>query len=178
MSIFEKFKLGFKKSASNIASGLKEIIIKKEIDDNTLNKIEEFLISADVGVDASSDIRSILSDKKIDPNSDVSKLFGVAITATLSTTYEKRGEHRFHIALQTETYSKSISCVLKKGERTREEEEALVTEFVIALLAESSALEYPYPKISEEFKAEKVEGKKEWIDLMSDDSLFVSSDVI
>ena len=70
MSIFEKFKLGFKKSASNIASGLKEIIIKKEIDDNTLDKIEEFLISADVGVDASSDIRSILSNKKIDPDSE------------------------------------------------------------------------------------------------------------
>ena len=70
MGIFEKFKLGFKKSASNIASGLKEIIIKKEIDDNTLDKIEEFLISADVGVDASSDIRAILSDKKIDPNSE------------------------------------------------------------------------------------------------------------
>ena len=100
--------------------------------------------------------RAYSAAKKIDPNSNVSKLFGLAITATLSTTYEKRGEHRFHIALQTETYSKSISCVLKKGERTREEEEALVTEFVIALLAESSALEYPYPKISEEFKAEKV----------------------
>lgn len=119
--------------------------------------------------------RAYSAAKKIDPNSDVSTLFGVAITATLSTTYEKKGEHRFHIALQTETYSKNISCVLKKGERTREEEEALVTEFVIALLAESSALEYPYPKISEEFEAEKVEGKKEWIDLMSDDSLFVSS---
>ena len=43
MSIFEKFKLGFKKSASNIASGLKEIIIKKEIDDNTLDKNEIFI---------------------------------------------------------------------------------------------------------------------------------------
>ena len=33
MGIFEKFKIGFKKSADNIASGLREIIIKKEIDD-------------------------------------------------------------------------------------------------------------------------------------------------
>ena len=40
MGIFEKFKLGFKKSASNFASGLREIIIKKEIDDITLDKIE------------------------------------------------------------------------------------------------------------------------------------------
>ena len=36
MGIFDKFKLGFKKSAENIKSGLKEIIIKKEIDDKTL----------------------------------------------------------------------------------------------------------------------------------------------
>jgi len=64
MGIFEKFKLGFKKSADNIASGLKEIIIKKEIDDKTLDKIEEFLISSDVGVAAASEIKSIVSQKK------------------------------------------------------------------------------------------------------------------
>ena len=29
MGIFEKFKLGFKKSAESISSGLREIIIKK-----------------------------------------------------------------------------------------------------------------------------------------------------
>ena len=33
MGIFDKFKLGFKKSASALTSGLKEIIVKKEIDD-------------------------------------------------------------------------------------------------------------------------------------------------
>ena len=50
MGIFEKFKLGFKKSASTFTSGLKEIIIKKEIDDKTLNEIEDFLIKSDLGV--------------------------------------------------------------------------------------------------------------------------------
>ncbi len=70
MGILEKFKLGFKKSASNIASGLREIIIKKEIDDITLDKIEEFLISSDVGVDASSEIIDIIAQKKIDPKKD------------------------------------------------------------------------------------------------------------
>ena len=68
MGIFEKFKLGFKKSAENITSGLREIIIKKEIDDKTLDEIEELLIKSDVGVEASSDIRKIISEKKIDPN--------------------------------------------------------------------------------------------------------------
>ncbi len=67
MGIFEKFKLGFKKSADSISSGLREIIVKKEIDDETLNKIEEFLISSDVGIDASAEIKNIISQKKIDP---------------------------------------------------------------------------------------------------------------
>jgi len=68
MGIFEKFKLGFKKSASTFTSGLKEIIIKKEIDDKTLNEIEDFLIQSDVGVAAAEEIRNIISGKKIDPN--------------------------------------------------------------------------------------------------------------
>ena len=71
MGIFEKFKIGFKRSANNIASGLKEIIVKKEIDDATLDKIEEFLIGSDVGIDAASEIKSIIAQKKIDPKNRV-----------------------------------------------------------------------------------------------------------
>ncbi len=71
MGIFEKFKIGFQKSASNLATGLKDIILKKEIDDKTLDKIEEFLISSDVGVDAANEIKDIISQKKIDPNKAV-----------------------------------------------------------------------------------------------------------
>ena len=72
MGIFDKFKIGFKKSASALTSGLKEIIIKKEIDDKNLNKIEEFLIESDVGVEAASEVKEIISSKKIDPNKDLS----------------------------------------------------------------------------------------------------------
>ena len=72
MGIFDKFKIGFKKSASALTSGLKEIIIKKEINDKNLNKIEEFLIESDVGVEAASEIKEIISSKKIDPNKDLS----------------------------------------------------------------------------------------------------------
>ena len=72
MGIFDKFKIGFKKSASALTSGLKEIIIKKEIDDKNLDKIEEFLIESDVGVESASEIKEIISNKKIDPNKDLS----------------------------------------------------------------------------------------------------------
>ena len=72
MGILDKFKSGFKKSASALSSGLKEIIIKKEIDDENLDEIEEFLIQSDVGVEAASEIKEIISTKKIDPNKDLS----------------------------------------------------------------------------------------------------------
>ena len=72
MGIFDKFKIGFKKSASALTSGIKEIIIKKEIDDENLDKIEEFLIQSDVGVEAASEIKEIISTKKIDPKKDLS----------------------------------------------------------------------------------------------------------
>ena len=42
MGIFDKFKKGFQKSASALSSGLKEIIIKKEIDDENLTKLKIF----------------------------------------------------------------------------------------------------------------------------------------
>jgi fused signal recognition particle receptor len=71
MGIFDKFKIGFQKSAAAFKSGLKEIIIKKELDDKSLNDIEDFLIQSDVGVAASAEIKSIISEKKIDPNKDL-----------------------------------------------------------------------------------------------------------
>ena len=71
MEIFEKFKLGLKKSASTFTSGLRDIIVKKEIDDKTLNKIEDYLIQSDVGLQASSEIKDIIAQKKIDPKKNI-----------------------------------------------------------------------------------------------------------
>ncbi|MDC1177346.1 signal recognition particle-docking protein FtsY [Candidatus Pelagibacter sp.] len=71
MGIFDKFKIGFQKSAAAFKSGLKEIIVKKELDDKSLNDIEDFLIQSDVGVAASAEIKSIISEKKIDPSKDL-----------------------------------------------------------------------------------------------------------
>jgi len=71
MGIFEKFKLGFKKSASAFSSGLRDIIVKKEIDDKTLGEIEDFLIQSDVGVQAASEIKDIIAQEKIDPKKNI-----------------------------------------------------------------------------------------------------------
>jgi len=73
MGIFDKFKIGFKKSASSFTSGLRDIIVKKEIDDKTLNEIEEYLIQSDVGLMAAEDIKKIIAQEKIDPKKDTIK---------------------------------------------------------------------------------------------------------
>ena len=71
MGIFDKFKIGFKKSASAFTSGLRDIIIKKEIDDETLDQIEEYLIQSDVGLAAAEEIKKIIAQEKIDPKKDI-----------------------------------------------------------------------------------------------------------
>ena len=71
MGIFDKFKIGFKKSASTFTSGLRDVIIKKEIDDKTLDQIEEYLIQSDVGLVAAEEIKKIISEEKINPKKDI-----------------------------------------------------------------------------------------------------------
>jgi fused signal recognition particle receptor len=71
MGIFDKFKIGIKKTASAFTSGLKDIITKKEIDDKTLDQIEEYLIQSDVGLIAAAEIKQIIAQEKIDPKNDV-----------------------------------------------------------------------------------------------------------
>ena len=71
MGIFDKFRVGFKKSALTFTSGLKDIIIKKEIDDKALDQIEEYLIQSDVGLEAAEEIKKIIAQEKIDPTKDV-----------------------------------------------------------------------------------------------------------
>jgi len=71
MGIFDKFKIGFKKTTSAFTSGLKDIIVKKEMDDETLDQIEEYLIQSDVGLTAAAEIKKIIAQEKIDPKNDV-----------------------------------------------------------------------------------------------------------
>ena len=79
MGIFDKFKFGFKKSASTFTSGLRDIIIKKEINDKTLGQIEEYLIQSDVGITASSEIKSIIAQEKIDPKKDITNEINIIL---------------------------------------------------------------------------------------------------
>lgn len=64
MSFWEKLGLGLKKSSSKITEGISDIFVKRKIDDTTLEELEELLISADLGVKASTQIMHDFASQK------------------------------------------------------------------------------------------------------------------
>ena len=88
MGIFDKFKIGFKKSASAFTSGLRDIIVKKEIDDKTLDQIEEYLIQSDVGLVAAEEIKKIIGQEKIDPKKNIMNEVNLILRSYIITLME------------------------------------------------------------------------------------------
>jgi len=78
MNIFDKFKIGLKKSSNTFYTGLNDLIFKKKIDSNNLKELEEFLIESDVGVEAAYELKEKISNTKIDSKNDAkSKVFKI-----------------------------------------------------------------------------------------------------
>lgn len=68
---------------------------------------------------------------------DASRAVGLAMTASLASDRPKRGEHRIHAALQSDSSTYSWSLVLEKDQRTRDEEERLAADLLLCWLAEA-----------------------------------------
>jgi len=87
MSIFDKFKLGLSKSSKNLSSGLNDFIFKKNIDENMLNELEDFLIQSDVGVESAKELREKFSDSKVNSKTtgkdEIFKIFSTYISEIL-----------------------------------------------------------------------------------------------
>ena len=62
----QRLKNGLKKSSTKLGSGLTDIFTKRKIDAETLEELEEALISADMGYAAASDIIEKFSKQKFD----------------------------------------------------------------------------------------------------------------
>jgi nicotinamide mononucleotide (NMN) deamidase PncC len=61
---------------------------------------------------------------------------GLSCTASLASDRPKRGDHRLFVALQTPRVSVSSWLILKKGARSRHDEETLTGQILVRLLAE------------------------------------------
>ena len=105
--------------------------------------------------------------KKLSPDCDPKYLLGVAVTATLSTTYEKLGTHRFFICIQGYDATHVVSHYLTKGKRTRDSEEKVVSECLKRLIGIVSGLDLKLPELAQELSYEIVSAKQEWHDLES-----------
>lgn len=66
MSFWEKLGLGLKKSSAKITTGITDIFTKKKLDVATLEELEELLLTADLGVQASAKIMQNFAAKKQD----------------------------------------------------------------------------------------------------------------
>ena len=113
---------------------------------------------------------------QIEPDTKTKYLIGIAVTASLATTYKKIGDHKFFIVIQTDSHTKTVSCVLDKNTRSREEEEELITEYVLSLIAETCAIKKDYPKHQEKVEIETITAEKSWKKLLNNEINYVSSD--
>jgi len=113
---------------------------------------------------------------QIDPEFKKKYLIGISVTASLATTYTKIGNHKFYISVQTESFTKSIECLLIKGSRSREEEEQLITEYVLSLVAECCGIEKNMPHHDEIPVIHTIKAEKSWKKLLNNDVNFISSD--
>ncbi len=64
MGLFDRLKSGLKRSSQNISDGITKIIKSRKLDEETLKALENLLISADLGLDASAKIINTLRKEK------------------------------------------------------------------------------------------------------------------
>lgn len=64
-NFFQKLGFGLKKSSSKITGGLTDIFTKKKVNEQTLEELEELLITADLGIKAVSKIISGFSKRRL-----------------------------------------------------------------------------------------------------------------
>mmetsp|Transcript_15116 Transcript_15116/g.24882 ORF Transcript_15116/g.24882 Transcript_15116/m.24882 type:complete len:440 (-) Transcript_15116:513-1832(-) len=74
------------------------------------------------------------------------RLVGVACTATIATSRAKLGEHRAHVAVWTDASVATYSLTLDKSfNRTREQEDSVVSKLVLRALADAAQVEFDIP---------------------------------
>lgn len=86
MSWFKKLKAGLTKTTTPLTQGIKDVFVKKKLDEATLMELEDVLIAADMGVTTSQHLIETLSKKKVDKevtDEEVREIFAEEIAALL-----------------------------------------------------------------------------------------------
>ena len=145
----------------------------KESMDSFLNKKPDHYCSLDTCLSMAAN--AFKKSKELDAKTKTKYLIGIAVTANLATTYDKKGDHKFFIVIQTHESTKYLECFLDKGKRTRDEEEELITGCVISILAKSCGFNFDLPKIQEEIIINEVIAEKPWKKLFNNKVGYISN---
>ena len=113
--------------------------------------------------------------QKLAPDTKREHLLGAAVTATLSTTYEKLGSHRFFVCIHGSEATHVISCYLTKGKRTRDLEEKLVSECLEALIGIACGVSKEIPELSQNIEYEVIRAQEDWKHLIDSEIQFIKS---
>jgi len=95
---------------------------------------------------------------------------GVGCTASLASDRPKRGEHRIHVAVQSQTFTATHSLQLIKDRRSRSEEEQLAAAIVLNAVAEGFGLADRLPPAlleGEHIEPLRTDAPQAWQDLLS-----------
>jgi len=74
VNFFQKLGLGLKKTSGNLSRGITDIFTKESLSDDVVTDLEDLLYTADVGVQATTEIIEKFSAKKFDKKSDIEKI--------------------------------------------------------------------------------------------------------
>jgi hypothetical protein len=108
----------------------------------------------------------------LDPETDHQNLLGMGVTAALSTDRERRGDNKVFVAIQTLAATREVSLMLN-AQRSRQEEETLVADLMIDLLAEVCGLSSDLPPLDalDVLHTRETLAKSQWQALLNGDSL-------
>ena len=102
VNFFQKLGLGLKKTSAKISGGIGDIFTKRKIDAETLEELEELLISADMGVKASAKIIAAFAHKRL--NKEISTEEIKQVLAADIAQILKPGEAEFKVDTAKKPY--------------------------------------------------------------------------
>ena len=104
-SLWGRLKAGLQKSSTKISDGLKSIVTKRKLDPDTLDSIEELLITSDMGLESASKFTQALANERLDQDitiDEVKSHLAASISDTLAPVaapIKINQSHKPHVVL-------------------------------------------------------------------------------
>lgn len=108
----------------------------------------------------------------IDPDADHQMLLGLGVTAALTTDRDRRGDDKVFVCIQTLGATRETSLIIN-APRSRQEQETLVADLIIDLVAEACGLGSDLPSLDplDALHRRETLAKSQWQALLNGDSL-------